>query len=167
MIMLDHLPDLIDPFEFAEKKRRIKGSMPLSTMDRVRDIVLNQEDEASVDLEFKREGRIAVITGRIDAGLALQCQCCLEALSWPVHGEVSLGVVRSIDEADVLPEAFEPMLVESGDAVALVDIVQDELLLALPPVPQHSECGLPKPAAVAESREHPFAVLAQLKKNPS
>jgi uncharacterized protein len=165
--MLDHLPDLIDPFEFAEKKRRIKGAMPLSIMDRVRDIVLNQEDEVSVDLEFKREGRIAVVVGRMDAELALQCQCCLEVLNWPVHGEVSLGIVRSIDEANVLPEMFEPMLVESDDAVALADIVQDELLLAIPSVPQHLECGLSKPAAVAESRENPFAVLAQLKKNPS
>jgi uncharacterized protein len=165
--MLDHLPDLIDPFEFAEKKRRIKGTIPLSIMDRVRDIVLNQEDEASIDLEFRKEGRIAVITGRIDAELALQCQCCLEALSWPVHGEISLGVVRSIDEANVLSEAFEPMLMESDEAVALVDIVQDELLLAMPSVPQHSECGLPKPQAVAEVRKHPFAILAQLKKNPS
>lgn len=169
--MLDHLPDMLDPFEFVEKKRRIKGKVPFAGMDRLNDAVLNRDGAANIDLEFKREGRIAAVTGRIDAEFVLRCQCCLEALPWPVGSELHLGVVRSIDEANILPEGFEPLLVESDSLVALVDIVQDELLLAMPTIPQHEECGSSpkrpevKPvAAVAETRKNPFAALAQLKK---
>ena len=164
--MLDHLPDLIDPYEFAEKRRRIKGKIPLTAMDHLRDAVLNPNGEASLEFEFRKDGVRAVISGRIEANLVLRCQCCLEPLEWPVVNEVCLGVVRSIDEADLLPETLEPLLVESDSAIALADIVQDELLLALPSVPQHSECLLPntQPAAVVKLREHPFAALAQLKK---
>jgi uncharacterized protein len=165
--MFDRLPDLFDPLEFVEKRRRIRGMVPLASLDRICDVLLNREGGANIDLEFKREDRVAAIEGLVSANLVLQCQCCLEALIWPVCSEVRLGVVGSIDEANVLPEGFEPMIVESGGMVALADIIQDELLLAIPSIPQHSECHLPKPRARSDGVEHPFAVLAQLKKNQS
>lgn len=166
-IMFDRLPDLFDPIEFAEKKRRIRGRVPLSSLDRVRDVLLRLEGDAEVDLEFKREGRIPSLEGFVAAELTLQCQCCLEALTWPVRSEVHLGMVGSIDEVSILPEEFEPMLVEPGGMVALADIIQDELLLAMPSIPQHSRCRLSQPEATAESTDHPFAILAELKKKPS
>lgn len=165
--MFDRLPDLFDPFEFAEKKRRIKGSVPLARMDRVRGSLLDETGDTNIDLEFRREGRVATLTGRVEADLVLQCQCCMEALRWPVRSAVQLGLAGSLEEADRLPEGFEPLLVEPGAAVALVDLVQDELLLAIPAIPQHSECGPPKPQNASAAVEHPFAVLAQLKKNRS
>jgi uncharacterized protein len=163
--MFDRLPDSFDPLEFVEKKRRIAGSLPLAGMERVRDALLIREGEVKFDLGFARDGRIAAIQGEVDAELVLQCQCCLEALAWPVHSEVRLGVVGSVDEADRLPEDYEPLLLEPGGTVALMDIVQDELLLAIPSIPQHDQCGPAKPAAHSDRAEHPFAVLAQLKKN--
>lgn len=162
--MVNHLPDLIDPLEFVEKKRRIKGSVPFSRMERVFDVLSNREGEADVELQFKREGKVAVIVGRVNADLSLQCQCCLEILSWPVHSEVRLGVVGSLDEADLLPEQFEPLVVEPGVSIAVKNIVQDELLLAIPSIPQHTECHLPKAQVALDSAGHPFAALAQLKK---
>lgn len=165
--MFDRLPDLFDPFEFAEKKRRIKGSVPLARMDRLRDGLLVGAGDASIDLEFRREGRIATVNGHVEADLVLQCQCCMEQLHWPVRCEVRVGLAGSLEEADRLPEEFEPLMVEPGATVALVDLVQDELLLAMPSIPQHSDCGLPKPKQAADDVEHPFAALARLKKNLS
>jgi len=161
--MLDRLPNLIDPLEFAEKKRRIIGSMPLNTMDRIRDLVLNGEGEAKVDLEFKKEGRRAVVSGWVEADLKLECQCCMGPLEWPVRSEVHLGVVSSIDEGNLLPEPFEPLLIDETGVTDLADIVADELLLAIPAIPQHPHCVSPKTETDADSHENPFAVLAQLK----
>ncbi|MGZ8246632.1 YceD family protein [Methylomagnum sp.] len=165
--MFDRLPELFDPLEFVEKKRRIKGIVPLGGLDRLHDALLNREDGVRVDLEFMREGRVAAVTGRVEATLVLQCQCCLEPMDWPVSSEVRLGVVTSIDQANLLPEDFEPLMVDPGAVIALADIVQDELLLAMPSVPQHSDCKLSKPDKASGGVEHPFAVLAQLKKNQS
>jgi uncharacterized protein len=164
--MLDHLPDLIDPYEFAEKRRRIKGALPLSGMDRLSNAILNPGDTVTIDLEFKMEGRFAAVVGKVESALALRCQCCLEALDWQVRSEVRLGVVRSIDEADILPAGFEPLLMESEAALAVRNLVEDELLLAIPVVPQHPDCRLPhQPAKIPEPKRHPFADLAQLKKS--
>jgi uncharacterized protein len=165
--MFDRLPDLFEPLEFVEKKRRIKGIVPLAGLDRMRDVLLRQDGGVQVDLDFRQEGRVAAVTGRVETTLVLQCQCCLGALDWPVSSEVRLGVVASIDEANLLPEDFEPLLLDSGPVIALADIVQDELLLAIPSVSQHPDCNLPKPEKASGGVEHPFAVLAQLKKNQS
>lgn len=162
--MFERLPDRFDPFEYVDKKRRIKGRVPFDKMDRIRDSLLTSQGEASIELEFRREGKVAAILGRVEADLVLCCQCCLEALDWPVRSEVHLGMVGSIDEAGLLPEEFEPIIVEAGHEVVLVDIIQDELLLAIPAIPQHAECRLSNPGGLSGATEHPFAVLAQLKK---
>ena len=145
--MLDCLPNSIDPLEYAEKKRRIVGSVPLNRMSRVRDMVLNKKG----------------VSGRVEADLELECQCCLEPLDWPVRSEVNLGIVSTIDEGNLLPEPLEPLLLDETGMIDPADIVADELVLAIPSVPQHPQCVLPKTETDAESRENPFAVLAQLK----
>lgn len=165
--MFDRLPELFDPLEFVEKKRRIKGIVPLAGLDRMQDVLLRQDGGVQVDIDFRREGRVAAALGRVEAKLVLQCQCCLGALDWPINSEIRLGVVTSIDEANLLPEGFEPLLLDSGPVIALADIVQDELLLAVPSVPQHPDCTMPKPEKASGGVEHPFAVLAQLKKTKS
>ena len=164
-IMADRLPEWFDPREFVEKKRRIKGKVPLGAMDRVRDALLSTEGVANLDLVFHRQGRVAAVVGRVEADLVLRCQCCLGALAWPVRSEVSLGVVASLDEADRLPEEFDALVVAPGSEVALAEIVQDELVLAIPPIPQHVQCGVPKPQTTSESGRRPFDSLAQLKKH--
>lgn len=170
-IMVDHLPEFIDPLALAERRRQFKGSLLLSKMPRVRELLLEQEGEVEFELRFEKDGKIAAVVGAVEAELKLQCQCCLGVLPWPVRSQVRLGVVKSLAEADLLPESYEPLLLEE-DTISLVDIVQDELLLALPAIPQHGHC---EPAAQAgkgkvaapetPKRPNPFAVLAELKKS--
>ena len=167
--MVEHLPEYIDPLALADKGRQFKGSLPLSKMTRLPDVLLDGQGEVGFVLRFGKDGRVATVTGVVEADLVLQCQCCLGAIPWPVRSQVSLGLVKSLDEADLLPESYEPLLLE-GDDLPLADIVQEELLLALPAIPQHEACGPaapPRPAAVAApdapKRPNPFAVLAKLK----
>src|SRR5690554_6495533 len=132
--MLDCLPNSIDPLEYADKRRRIVGSVPLNEMSRVRDMVLNEKGEAKVDLEFRKEGRRAVVSGWVEADLELECQCCLEPLDWPVRSKVHLGIVSTIDEGNLLPEPLEPLLLDETGMIDPADIVADELVLAIPPI---------------------------------
>jgi len=167
-IMVEHLPERIDPLALAEKHRQFKGSLPLSQLVRLQDVLLNPEGEVRFDLRFGKEGKIAMVTGNVMAELELQCQCCLGPIAWPVSSRVKLAVVHSIDEADLLPESYEPLLLEE-ETILLVDILQEELLLSIPSIPQHGECDASAPKKLAQKpdtpkRPNPFAVLANLKK---
>lgn len=163
--MSEHVPELIDPLALVEKRRQFKGAVPLSRLLRLHDLLVSLEGDARFELSFTKEGRVAAVLGKVEADLQLQCQCCLRAIPWCVSSKVRLGIVRSIDEANLLPESFEPLLLEQ-ETIPLADIVQDELLLAIPPIPQHSRCdwALNGMTRLSEERSNPFAVLADFKK---
>ena len=168
--MSERLPSHFDPLVYAEKKRRMRGDLDLADLDRMQDLLMVHQGLVRVDLSFGRLGRNWVVKGLIESELTLECQVCMEALSWPVRCEVSLGLVRSIEEADRLAEDLEPMLVKVDEEIPVADLVQDELILAIPTIPRHPDC-LRLETQVAESSEetrvHPFADLAQLvKKSP-
>ncbi|QXP84273.1 YceD family protein [Methylococcus sp. ANG] len=168
--MPPHLPEFVDPLDFADKRRRVVGELPLALLDRIQEFLFERAGNIRVELDFGKDGRWSVVTGRVEADLVLQCQLCLDPLPWSVRLQVSLGVVASLDEADRLPESYEPLLFDGGAPIRLSDLVQDELVLAIPPIPQHPDCreaahAGPRPAV--RQRENPFAVLAQLKNNDS
>jgi uncharacterized protein len=115
---------------------------------------------------------LAKIEGQIETVLELECQNCLQAVQWTVKNAVKLGIVTSIDQADRLPEDYEPLLVDEGK-ILLKNIIEDELLLILPTFPKHQhDCLASKPGnkkvdsssnEQKSSTENPFSILAKLK----
>jgi uncharacterized protein len=171
--MSDRLPQSIDPLQLADSRGALQGKLPLNLFDRLADSLYQNEGCVDVSLVFSREGKLAKIDGQIKSTLALECQNCLGPVEWVVNCKVRLGVVASIDEADRLPEDREPLLVQSEGKVLLKDLVEDELLLALPTFPKHSHDCLSQAnhagsqAMLADlqavSNENPFSILAKLK----
>ena len=161
--MPDRLPDVIDPLALAQKRRRLRGEIPLQQMDRLAESLFSMQGNARLELQFDKSGRQASITGYVEAMLTLQCQCCLGEMTLPVKSKVNLGVVTSVDEALRLPESMEPLLLDAESEVALADIVQDELLLAIPAIPRHANCQLSGVPDSKPEKPHPFAGLADLK----
>ena len=170
--MLDRLPEHIDPLSLADKRGFLKGEIPITNLDRLADTLYDQSGSIAVELFFAREGRLAKIEGRIQGVLNLKCQNCLEAISWPFDNTVKLGIVSSIDQANRLPEDFEPLLLQE-DNFLLKDIIEDELMLALPPFPKHPHnCFTsnmnnsdqnPLTEDEKSPQKNPFSILANLK----
>ncbi|MFZ0788766.1 MAG: YceD family protein [Chromatiaceae bacterium] len=107
--------------------------------------------------------------------IRLVCQRCLGAVSVPLDAPVALALVRDAAQAEALPDHLDPMEVEEG-RIRPLDLVEDELLLAIPQVPMHppGRCAeLYEPAADADQGvevpgpENPFAVLAHMKRPAS
>jgi uncharacterized protein len=117
---------------------------------------------------------LAKIEGRIKAILPLECQNCLQALEWSVDNIVKLGIISSIDQANQLPDDYEPLLVEEENLL-LKTLIEDELLLILPAFPKHQHnCFIPNSgnnnldSLLVDKQstiETPFSILAKLK-NP-
>jgi uncharacterized protein len=162
--MLNRLPDFVDPIAFAEKNARLDGRVGLAQLGRIQNELMDVSGDVQVQLDFRREGRLVIVDGVIGASLKLQCQRCLEPLDWPVRSVVSLGVVRSLDEAERLSERYEPLLVDESEQISPKAIAEDELLLALPLFPHHDHCREVQTEPPPE-RQHPFAGLSALLKS--
>ena len=93
----------------------------------------------------------------------LVCQRCLDLLEFPVSLDVLLTVIRSDAEAAGLKAPFETALLVDGELL-LPQIIEDEVLAALPLAPKHSEtaaCGREEQANSSEMYR-PMAGLADL-----
>ncbi len=167
--MLDRLPEFIDPILYAEQRRETIGRLPVNGFSRLAEKLAANAGDVAIDFAFEKKGRVATVQGHIKAELSLVCQNCLKNLSWTLDIPVNLGVVSSDEQANRLAEEFDPLWLE-GDTVALKDIVEDEILLALPDFPRHAHECLVKQKAQAKtpedstiSSDNPFSILAQLK----
>ena len=78
-----------------------------------------------------------------------------------------LGLITSEAQENALPEGMEPLLVGESAEIRPIDLVEDELILALPVVPMNPESTLPDAVRVPdednEVKPNPFSALAALK----
>ena len=105
---------------------------------------------------------------RIEAELPLECQSSLQRFLLPVQLVQRLGLIR--DEADeaALPPEYEALLVEADGMLKPAELVEDELILALPVVPVSPDAEAVErdfaPTAEETAQASPFAALAGLKR---
>ncbi len=165
--MSSGLPATVDAIRLADTGTRLAGEIPLKAMTRLRGQCLDDRGEASVDLFFERSADRALrrIRGHISARVRVACQRCLEPMTLTLEAEPSLLIVIKADEHPKLLAEDAELLV-AGKAVSLNELVEDELLLAMPMIPMHELSECPASASLQaqqHSRASPFAVLDKLK----
>jgi len=150
-------------------RRGVQGRLPLSALTRLEDSLLDTKGEVRFALEFDRDSlQVPYVELRIDAELPLVCQRSMDRFLLPVRIVQRLGLIR--DEADeaALPEGYEPLLVPDDGELRTAELVEDELILAVPVVPvkpgsEAVERDWPA-TQVEQERANPFAALSALKK---
>jgi DUF177 domain-containing protein len=154
---------VIDGFEFASAGASLSGALPIRDFPRLHDMLAGYEGEVAYEVEGVREarGRPALrlkVRGRLD----LRCQRCLEALPFEVRADALLILAGTQAEIDA-----EPADVDAADRVVAAkempvrELVEDELILALPYAPRHAACSARASTDAAEKCS-PFAGLRGL-----
>ncbi len=172
------LPARIKPFSLAEAGACIEGSLSFRQMQRLRERLVGQQGDVQLVLRFNRDASgVSTIVGEVRARVELQCQRCLEPMTKMIAQRVELALARSEAKAHQLQERHE-VLELTGDAIETKDLVEDELLLAIPLVPSHEELDACNAAmlrilnndadgtmkgATQQSQQNPFAVLEKLR----
>ncbi|KQN99276.1 MULTISPECIES: YceD family protein [Stenotrophomonas] len=168
--MSANVPELLDAWRMVAARRRFEGRVPLSALARLQGLVADAEGECSYALEFGRDEvlRVAYVELTIDAALPLVCQRSMQRFLLPVNMVQRLGLVRDEDEEQALPPDYEALLVPEDGSLRPLDLVEDELVMAVPvvPVAPGSEAVERDFSATSEElgKANPFAALAALKK---
>ena len=107
------------------------------SFDRFCGLVLGKQGEVKFSLTFSEEdqGR-TLIKGNASTEVNLECQACLQNLVVEVSCEINTIIVDALEELFDLDQDREA-LVATGKTVSLQDILEDELMIALPMVPRH------------------------------
>ena len=162
------LPQFLDPRKYADQGRVVEGQLTVGDLPRLQDYRESLDQPVAISLAFGRdeEGHRR-IEGEVSTKLVLPCQRCLEPVTCDVQATINVALVWNEDQAKALPERLDPWLIDD-EPMVLTDLLEEELLLAMPLVALHDPCptALPHDSGEPEKQENadnPFAVLAQLK----
>lgn len=169
------IPEYVDPWRLADSAKLLSGQLAISRLPRLAKEVEQADGEVAFELDFYVGHRKACAKGWVTASLILQCQRCMQPMTVTVETQLRVAFVLGPDEAEQLPEDLDPMLLDDDGKLHLFDLIEDELLLAMPQVSSHEEadCSLKlssvspeipdKEKIIAEQSENPFAALAAFK----
>lgn len=134
----------VDPLTLADRGRALSGVVPVSACKRLVHWLDSDEGEFAVELQFGRdESRRRVLTGRVRGRVMLTCQRCLGAFGLDLDLPIGVVLVDSEAEAETLPEEVDALVVGDGATMHTVDMIEDDLILALPLIakcPDSSGC---------------------------
>lgn len=169
------MPERGDPLQLAESGRAYEGELKLADLGRLRALLAKDDGLVRYRLRFDRDGHgRAFVEGHLEASLPLECQRCLEAFRFEVERDWRVLLLAEAAEEGTLDEGEDARVVDD-EFMSLAELVEDELILALPLVPKHpavAACELPAGATeefeelqADEPEENPFAELSRLKRD--
>ena len=159
---------LIDIDLLADGKVEFEFVVPLSHMPRVpREFVRSETgrlNEVRATVAFGREMSRVLARVALTGTLELICQRCMRPMQWPLESSSRAVLIGAESEAEHLPPGTETVLA-ADRKIRLIDLIEEELLLALPRVPMHERAAREDAAAdAAQPVQRPFEQLGELLK---
>lgn len=161
---------IIDAFEFCRLSEQRKETTAVAELPR-----LSVESHGAVgSVSWELHGGLGPharpqLSLSVAAGVQLICQRCLQPFEFELESSAHLVLAKDEESADQLDELLvdeEVDVIVGSSALNVVDLIEDEVLLALPISPRHDVCGSGlSMASDDKSTLSPFAVLKNLKKN--
>ena len=170
-------PTHLDIKAFAHSANTLIGHDPLSKYER-----LIQETKglgADRKLNWAAQGELRIDEAgaeqvwlhlTVAVSLPLTCQRCMGPVDVAVDVKRSFRFVASEEAAEAQDEDAEEDVLALDPEFSLGDLIEDEVLMALPVVARHDECPVEVKLEVVDSgfeaasneKRNPFAVLAKL-----
>lgn len=133
------LPKQIDPIKLAKRQATLTGQLPLAMCVRLQDSLFDSEGRCDVTLQFETTpSGVCIISGELTVQLHLVCNRCHQAMDYQITLPIRVSPVTDEASVDPLPTDCEPVMVKNG-SIDLAEMLEDELLLNLPPYPAHPE----------------------------
>ena len=166
------LPRRLDVKKSVDIESVLTGSLDIDLFKRFQEAVEDVNGPVVYKLAFQRDVENHMfIDGECSTRATMVCQRCLDAVVVGVQGKFQIGLAFSDEKAKHLPKHYEPAIMDHNGNIDPWELVEDELILALPMFAYHAkgECEVMQPKAdteqveVTEKEDNPFAVLQQLK----
>lgn len=134
------IPLWVEASTAVARRLHFEGAIPIARLARLKQALASTDGTLNVALDAATDAAgHAVLHGGVSGKLPLVCQRCLKPFDWALDLRLDLRLVNSAaEEARVLREC-DPYRV-GDDRLSLHELVEDEVLLALPMAPR---CGDP------------------------
>ncbi|MCG7496989.1 23S rRNA accumulation protein YceD [Vibrio sp. Of7-15] len=166
------LPRTVDPARAAQKRLDYDGIIQSSLLKRLAESTEGVNSDAEVTLSFKvDEQRLIVISGKANVNVSLECQRCNENYTQEFNISFAYTPFYNDEKAEGVPEEYDFVELNEFGELDLIELIEDEFMLALPQVAMHDEvdCQVDSNNLVfgeipeEEEKPNPFDVLKNLK----
>jgi uncharacterized protein len=159
---------VIDAFEFCRINGSREGVTPVAEMTRL----TKDCADTSGTISWKVEGSTSKMgfpqmTLSVKGTVQLVCQRCLTPYAFEMHSSTLLMLGKDDEQADEIEQMLDDESIDvivGSRSMDLMDLVEDEALLALPHTPKHDVC--PDSALLDKAKSaklSPFDALKGLK----
>lgn len=168
---------VIDAFSFCQQEEQREGNILIAELPRLMEETAHSQGELVWTLKGGKDqfGHPQLVV-TVKGGLQLMCQRCLTPFAFDVDSESVLILARdeeSADEIEALIDDEEIDVVVGSKSFNIIDLIEDEALLAIPQSPKHEVCPdevshsseaavSAKEVADTNKKVSPFAVLKKL-----
>ncbi|MEM9385785.1 MAG: YceD family protein [Pseudomonadota bacterium] len=125
----------------GERRAGFELNVTLDRCERLREVGA-AEDEVTLHVDAEPHAHGVRLCGRVSGEVSVSCCRCLRPVAIEVDRDIDLVVVGTEAAMDALPDTadvhYAPDLMGR-----LVDILEEEVLLALPDFPSHQDCEPP------------------------
>ena len=156
---------VIDAFEFSRKKDSLEGERAVAEFARLRE----ETADTSGTVQWAARGGMhtlghPLLHVSVKGEVKLMCQRCLTPFAFAVESQATLVLAKDEEAADELEDhlADEDVDVIAGSKnMNVLDLVEDEMLLAIPLSPKHERCPdqIGQDIGATDKRVSPFEVL--------
>lgn len=163
------LPPQLDVWRMVANQRRFEGTVALAQMPRLSSVLADTDGECRYVLEFYRDPlKIDVMHMQLSVSLPLVCQRSLERFLHKVEIDQRFGLISDESQEASMLEGMEAVLIEGNGEVSPFQLIEDELLLAVPLVPINPNAAELDPKwaheeVIEDKKPNPFAALVALK----
>lgn len=160
---------VIDAFEFCRLKEWRKGEIAVSDLARLAEELANKSGLLQWSLQGGTDklGHLQLMLS-VSGSVQLRCQRCLTPFVFAIESNAILILARdeaSADEVDALLGDDTVEVIVGSKALEIIQLIEDEALLALPLAPKHASC--PDQATLDALKnaktDSPFSVLKRLR----
>ncbi len=153
-------PNLINNIEFAEKGQEITGQIDATSCLRLAEL-LSVSSENIANIRYTLSGaakklQLPSLHLTIDAKLPVLCQRCLEQMQ--LNFALKFDYVITDTAPTEADESDEIDWLEAAQNMDVGELIEDELLIAMPIAPMH-ETDCLKASTQSGEKPNPFAVL--------
>ena len=157
----------VDSFEFARTGESRSGGASVARLGRLSAELADALGELHWTITGGRHALgMPQLSMQVKGEVRLVCQRCLTPFAQAIATDTVLVLARDEAAADETEEKLDDDSIDVivGDAQQdLLQLVEDDALLALPLSPRHDTCPGDAPAVPQDKRESPFAALKGLK----
>lgn len=162
----------LDVHRLAGSEADIDFAVPLAELPRLRSRLAGVGGVVRGRVLFAREAGCIVADLTLSGAATLVCQRCLGPMSEAVNSSARVALIAAEAEAERIPDHLDPVLA-AGGRISIGELVEEEMLLALPIVPLHaraSDCAVAAQGPLVsggqqeQTTQRPFERLSELLK---